>query len=195
MGNSDSHNVSSSAAATLAERQKKEKKRCKKFACCCVWCNVAAIISLIVGAVLLGYFASSLGSNYTRTAPKQAAAKNLTYTGFAFLGLGALLVCVGVCLVILLVVTYRRMSGKGSKVSVSSTCKYSKLCKCMYIKMTFSSQDILIRNCTLPTAGLGEHPEPHHPEANPTPAAAPDVEDNPPPYNKTTEALITPEIN
>ncbi|KAF6029008.1 hypothetical protein EB796_012679 [Bugula neritina] len=100
---------------------------------------------------------------------------NLTYTGFAFLGLGALLVCVGVCLVILLVVTYRRMSGKGSKPFHPKTYSYG--------------------TAPYPQQDWGNTPNPHHPEANPTPAAAPDVEDNPPPYNKTTEALITPEIN
>lgn len=65
MGNSESAAMAAQGGA-IQERINKEKKRAKRLGCCCCWCNVAAVVSFVVGIVLLVYFAASLGSNYSK---------------------------------------------------------------------------------------------------------------------------------
>ena len=59
MGNSESAAMAAQGGA-IQERINKEKKRAKRLGCCCCWCNVAAVISFVVGIILLVYFAACL---------------------------------------------------------------------------------------------------------------------------------------
>jgi len=149
MGNSESAVIASQGGA-IQGRIDKEKKRAKRLGCCCCWCHVSAVVALIIGVVLLVYFAAAIGKNYAKPDTK-ARDEGLAFTGIAFVLLGVVLLLIGILFAVGLYFAYRRLNGKSSSSNNFVPKKYAN------------------GTAPYPQQDWGEMPDPNEPAAIPVP--------------------------